>query len=84
LESGAPVDKIFELLGNYNVDDNGDTIPDQPAAVTAADYTLWALLNGTSDLRADGDDDGDVDLADYDVWEENFGNTLSLLGVTMT
>jgi hypothetical protein len=78
---GAPQDATFELLGNYKLDDDGNGIPDQPAAVTAADFTLWELLEGTSDLSADGDDDGDVDQCDYDIWEANFGNTLTLLGV---
>ena len=30
------------------------------------------------DLRADGDDNGVVDQADYDDWTANYGNTLVL------
>lgn len=74
------VDKVFELLGDYN----GNRIVD------AADYTVWrdTLGVGSADpahweqYAADGDDDGDVDQDDYDIWGSHFGNTLSLLGVS--
>ena len=32
-------------------------------------------------FSADGDDDGDVDGDDLDVWSAHYGNTLSLIGV---
>ncbi len=67
--SGAAVDKTFELLGDYHSDGN----------VNAADDALWRAQNGQSiNLEADGDDDGDVDDDDYDVYFNNFNNTLTL------
>jgi hypothetical protein len=46
--------------------------------VDAADYTVWRnALGSTSDLLANGDDEGSshgiVDEADYEVWRNNFG-----------
>jgi hypothetical protein len=64
---------VFELLGDYNQVGQTDY-----GFVSAADYTIWADNLSTQDLVADGDDDGDVDGDDYDVWTEHFGNTLDL------
>ena len=51
-------------MGNYNGD----------AVVDAADYTVWRdSFGSTTQLAADGDDDGDVDMDDYNVWVSNFG-----------
>jgi hypothetical protein len=70
---------VFELLGDYN----NDGISDPPANVDSADYVTWQSQNGQSgNLWADGDDDGDVDGDDYDLWAANFGNTLTLSGVS--
>lgn len=59
------------LVGDYNSD----------GRVDAADYTVWRdTLNSTTDLRADGNENGIVDgpIAgvgnDYDLWVENYGN----------
>lgn len=50
--------------GDYNHD----------ARVDAADYTVWRDASQTpGDLRADGDDDGDVDQQDYNRWRSNYG-----------
>ncbi|MEX0611801.1 MAG: hypothetical protein WD229_06755 [Pirellulales bacterium] len=66
----AAVDKVFELLGDYNSD----------GSVDAADYVIWQ----TGNLAADGDDDGDVDGADLAVRNANFGNTLTLTGILVS
>jgi len=34
-------------------------------------------------FSADGDDDGDVDPADYQIWLANFGHTLQLVDVLL-
>jgi hypothetical protein len=66
------VDRVFELLGDYN--GNG--------TVDAADYTVWRdTLTSTTDLRADGDDNGKIDPNDYMIWFHAFGRrTGSLMG----
>jgi hypothetical protein len=48
--------------------------------VDAADYTVWRdALGSTTDLRADGDEEGAshliIDEADYLRWKATFGNT---------
>ena len=50
----------------------------QNGIVDAADYTVWRnTLGSTTDLRANGDDEGPsmglIDAADYLVWKNNFG-----------
>jgi hypothetical protein len=64
----------FELLGDYN----------GTRTVDSADWVVWAK----GALQADGDDDGDVvndnddgDLTDDDleVYNQNFGTTLTLI-----
>ncbi len=74
--AGAAVDKIFELLGDY--DDDGLS----NGAVGSEDYTIWRdTLGSTTDLRADGDDNGTVQQADWNVWINHWGNTLTRVGV---
>lgn len=54
------------LIGDYN----GDLVVD------AADYVTWRMhadVEGVS--PADGDHDGYVNRADYNLWRVNFGNT---------
>jgi hypothetical protein len=74
------VDKVFDLLGDYNNDGEADY-----GSVSAADYTIWQNQNGSSggleQFSADGDDDGDVDAADYDIWHDNYGHALDLVDV---
>lgn len=43
-----------------------------------ADYTIWKdnLPEG------DGDEDGNVDSLDYDIWADNYAGELSLDGVS--
>jgi len=68
------VDKVFELLGDYNGDGN----------VNIADWVVWRnTLGSTTILAADGNDDGIVDNDDNGVWGAHFGNTFSLLNVTV-
>jgi predicted outer membrane repeat protein len=72
----AAADRIFELLGDY--DDNG--ISD--GAVGSEDYTIWQdTLGSTLDLRADGDDNGTVQQADWQVWNDHFNHTFTRVGV---
>jgi hypothetical protein len=75
--AGAMADKTFELLGDYN--DDG-VIGTSPADVDSADYVTWRVQEGESGgvFSADGDDDGDVDDDDYDIWTDYFGNSLML------
>jgi hypothetical protein len=71
---GGVVDKVFELLGDYNNDGEADY-----GSATSADYTIWAdTLGSTTDLRADGNDNGIVDQADWQVWYDHFGRTLDI------
>jgi hypothetical protein len=76
------VDKVFDLLGDYNNDGQADY-----GSVSAADYTIWQDQNGSSgaweQFSADADDDGDVDQDDYDVWQQNFGHSMQLLDVAV-
>jgi hypothetical protein len=70
------VDRVFDLLGDYN----------RNGVVDSADYALWANQNGLTgspeQFAADGDDDGDVDSNDYNVWYSRYGNTFAMYGVT--
>jgi hypothetical protein len=69
-QSGARVDAVFDLLGDY--DGDGITTPDN-GFVEANDYVVFQNTQGsTTDLRADGNDDGIVDALDY-----NINNTLT-------
>jgi hypothetical protein len=55
---------VLPLAGDYN----GDLTVDE------LDRSLWASTFGsTTDLRADGNDNGIVDSADYLVWRKNRG-----------
>ena len=48
-------------------------------SVNAADYTVWrdALSGGSGiSLAADGNQDGLIDSADYQVWLDNYGAIL--------
>jgi hypothetical protein len=49
------------------------------AKVDSADYVLWrkTLFQTGSNLPADGDNSGMVDLLDYGIWRENFGRQSS-------
>jgi hypothetical protein len=60
-ESTAPPD----LFGDYNDD----------SKVDAADYVTWRKLNGTSTTLPNDQTPGSVLPVDYDVWEQNFGET---------
>jgi hypothetical protein len=68
---GAAVDKLFELIGDFN----GDNI------VSNADDLAWDVYDGLilPNLPADADDDGDVDEDDLEYVEQNFGEELELL-----
>jgi hypothetical protein len=74
------VDDVFDLLGDYS----GDGDPDANN-VSSADYMTWQTQNGSigeyEQFAADGDDDGDVDQEDYDIWSQHIGNTLQLSDV---
>ena len=71
------IDRVFELVGDYNGD----------GTVNSADYTVWQnTLNSTPEpdaVSADGDDNGTVEQADYNVWLAYFGNTFNLLNVSL-
>ena len=61
----TPPPEPLPPLGDYN----GNGYPDP------ADYTVWRnTLHSTSDLRADGDNDGTVGQSDYSVWKQAFLN----------
>lgn len=71
------VDRVFELVGDYNGD----------GTVGAADQTVWNDTQGATpdpgDITADGDDDGDIDEDDEDVWTAHFGYTFALFNVSV-
>lgn len=79
------VDEVFDLLGDYNNDGQADY-----NNVSSADYSVWSDSNGSGSgtsadwevFAADGDDDGDVDQDDYNLWNNHFGNTLNLFDVS--
>jgi hypothetical protein len=72
-------DPVFDLIGDF--DGDGVTTYDDGSA-GGGDYLTWLNTNGQStDLRADADDDGDVDYDDYDLWADGYGNTLTRYNV---
>jgi cyclophilin family peptidyl-prolyl cis-trans isomerase len=61
------VEVMNPLAGDYNFD----------GKVSAADYTVWRdLLGSTDSLWADGDDSGTVDPGDLEVWKMNYGKQI--------
>jgi hypothetical protein len=78
--TGAAVDKVFQLLGDYN---NDGIIDNDPYNVDSSDYITWAKQNGQSgpNLSADGNDDGVVNSLDRDLWSQHFGTQLTLYGM---
>jgi hypothetical protein len=74
--SGAALDKVFELLGDYN----NDGLIAPPADVDGSDYVVWRRQEGMTGtgLGADGNEDGTVNQADFDLWADHYGNTLML------
>jgi hypothetical protein len=69
------IDRVFELVGDYNGDNQ----------VTLADRTIWVdTQNSTADpaaVTADGDDNGVVDPDDEDEYLAHSDNMFSLLNV---
>jgi hypothetical protein len=75
---GAPQDRIFELLGDFN----NELVTDAtPGNVDLADYIVWRRYVGTGEAFGDADDDGDTDANDYAWWGANWGNSLMLWGI---
>jgi hypothetical protein len=50
---------------------------DRSGLVDQGDFVLWKATYGSSDLRADGNNDGHVNSADYTVWRNNVGAVAS-------
>lgn len=85
--SGLAYDEVFDLLGDYNI------FEDEPGYRTVGqdDYDHWFAWNGYGSESPtmweawpmDGDDDGDVDQADYNVWAAHQGNSLQVLNVAL-
>ncbi len=72
------IDKQFELLGDY--DENGLAFED----VDGRDYLIYQQTFGsTTDLRADGNDDGIINGLDGAIGSENYGNTFQLFDVLL-
>jgi hypothetical protein len=62
---------VIRLPGDYNLD--GD--------VAAGDYDMWSSAYGsTGEQNADGSNNQVVDAADYTVWRDNLGNSISVDG----
>lgn len=72
--AGAAADKVFELVGDYENDIENGIDRD----VDGDDFLLWQRTVGTSDLSADGNDDGVVDNDDLYIWQQRVGNVLSI------
>jgi CSLREA domain-containing protein len=72
---GAAADKVFELWGDYNSN----------LTVDSGDYVLWSKQRGSTGagIASDGDENGVVDNADYTIYQNHFGNTLTLLNVAV-
>ena len=77
-QSSNAVDEVFTLLGNYN-----GTAADGDASVSFSDFLTWQAQFGQNLTDADGDEDGDVDSDDYDIWAANLDNTLDLIDITV-
>ncbi len=78
-EDPTECDVVFDLLGDYTGDgflsaDDGD--------VGGPDFIAWQQQEGASGgvgvFSADGDDDGDVDSYDLDIWSMHSDNTLDI------
>jgi hypothetical protein len=63
--AGAAVDKVFELVGDYNSSGKVDT----------ADNVLWRTSDG------DDDGITNSDQGDYDAWHDNYDSTFTKIGV---
>ena len=62
------------LMGDYNSD----------GVVDAADYTVWRdtwTRFNTTDLRADGTNNGSIDTGDRDLWAANYGRAAGAAAV---
>jgi hypothetical protein len=82
--SGGRID-----IGSFEVQLAGPALPgdyNQNGTVDAADYVVWRKTLGTSVTPpftgADGDGDSSIGPGDYDVWTENFGETVQLDAAT--
>jgi hypothetical protein len=76
LTEGPPLPGLDEPLlpGDFN----GDNVVD------AADYTIWRdTLGSTGDLRADHDQNCQVDNDDYQVWVAHFGQTIGSVATSV-
>ena len=64
---------LVELAGDYNRD----------GRVDASDYAMWRDTLSQGNLPpfsgADGDGNGAITFADYDIWQANFGATSSVI-----
>lgn len=64
-----------------NFDSDGDVGP----VLLLDDWTVWdnefVSPGACEAYAADGDDDGDVDMYDEDIWAHNLGHTLQLFNV---
>jgi hypothetical protein len=63
--AGAAVDKVLELVGDYNSNGTVDT----------ADNVLWQTSDGDDDGITGGDQ------GDYDAWRNNYDSTFTKIGV---
>ncbi|MCA9185181.1 MAG: hypothetical protein KDA99_06160, partial [Planctomycetales bacterium] len=51
--------------------------------VDAADYTIRKdAFGSTTELAADGNNNGVIDAADYTVWKDDFGNSATNVSVS--
>jgi hypothetical protein len=72
--AGVPTDKTLELVGDYDNDIENGIYRD----VDGDDFLLWQLTFGTSNLSADGNDDGVVNNDDLNIWLQRVGNVLAI------
>lgn len=64
IDMGALERQLNPLAGDYNFS----------GVVDAADFVVWQkTVSSTTDLRADGNGDGDINQDDHNVWRSNFG-----------
>jgi hypothetical protein len=70
-------DVVHALFGDYNRDDT----------VNAADYTTWRNASGQTGVElftgADGNGDGMITRADFDVWKAHYGETVPAAGAAV-
>lgn len=78
----------LRYLVQFDVGDDDDLLPHEQTIEAASPEQAavdWMGAVVLEDDRADdGDDDGDVDIADYYLWSFSFSDTLDIFNISYT